>query len=155
MLRKLFLLFALILATPLSAQSSPIVIDASRAPYASMPQLEGIDVNSMIELRIAAMFAATGAYRTLHGPLSLPAGSRFTIRYADGTVEVGVVTSVASTMGTVPVPGTQRNSEGQLISPPSSGGGGGGFIGGGRIIGGGTVTVGDPKPDPKPKSDDK
>lgn len=101
------------------------------------------------------MFAAAGAYRAIHGPSALPAGSRFTIRYADGTVEVGAVSSVASTVGTVPVPGTQRNSEGQLLSPPPSGGGAGGFIGGGRIIGGGTVTVGDPKPTPKPKDDDK
>lgn len=85
-------------------------IDVSDAPYNAVPAAQGIDNDDEEALQDAAGYALAGAYRTIHGPESLPSGSQFEVKWANGQKERFIVQQFACTACTTPVPGTQDNS---------------------------------------------
>lgn len=104
-----------------------ITINAADAAYRNLPNVRGTNIHTDAEIRIAAGWELTGAYRLKNGLNRLPQGSQFKVIWQDKSSEIYMISSRYLSMGTVPVPNTQQ-------SAPSSSGGGGG-IGGG--IGGG------------------
>lgn len=158
-MRNLFklLYLALALVTSSTAFAQVVSINARNEPYSSFPAIRNVTSSTTpVDLRIAALTAAAGAYRA-QAPFDerLPAGSRFRMIYSDGSSEIGEVETVSSSLGSVPVPGTQRDASGNLLSGSSGGGvgdgnggpagtGGGGYAGGGGWRGGwACVTAGD------------
>lgn len=99
------------------------IMNASHQPYSNSAPVVNATVHSMTEVRVAALSAAAGVYRSTHGVMSLNPGSTFTLIYVDGSRERGMVTSLSSQVGAAPIPGTQQEA--------GSGGGGGGSGGGG------------------------
>jgi hypothetical protein len=131
--RTLVLLLSLGLSGMAMAQS--VTINAGNAPYSSLPILNGTGIGSNVEVREAALSQAAGMYRSQFGIMAmskLKVGERFRMKYQDGTSETAVVVTQTSSFGSVPVPGTQRDADGNLVS----GTGGGGSNGGGGSSGG-------------------
>lgn len=151
MRNKLVLLVVLFLFSSL-AHAEP-QINAGNAPYSSLANVNGTTVHSDFEIRIAAGFQIAGTYRTMNGLGTLGNGATFTVTYANGSKETFIIANKYSTVGTAPVPGTQKDANGNTIG--GGGGGGGGYywayVGGlwslfgpGGCIGNcGTVTVGE------------
>ena len=133
------LMFLALVAFSHSGMAQSVTINAGDAPYNLLPAVRNITVRSDVELRIAALSAAAGAYRHQFGLMALsklPAGSQFKMIYEDGSSERAVVDSQTSSLGTVPVPGTQRDADGNLIASNGGGSGSnGGSNGGIGIIG--------------------
>lgn len=118
MIRKvLSYIFLLCVVVPISAHAGPISIDAGTSPYSGVPAAQGINVNDMTELRMAAGLALIGMYRTINGVFSVPVNSTVDIKYSDGSKEKFKVVCLAGTVCAQPVPGTQQQ--------PGSGGSGG------------------------------
>lgn len=129
-----------LLLLSLSSQAdAQVVMRASNLPYSQFPAVVNASVRSMLEVRVAALSAAAGAYRAMPGqnPLTaLPVGRKFKLVYTDGSSEEALVVSLSSNVGAEPVPGTQQDA------PATGGGGGGSGSGGGGLgYGGGLVLV--------------
>lgn len=71
-----------------------------------------------MEIRTAGLFGLTGAYRTMHGSLSLPPNSTVNVTWHDGGKEEAKVLCLAGTACVQPVPGTQQNPGGGGGSEP-------------------------------------
>lgn len=127
---RIFMAFSLIWCSTAFAQS--ITINAGQTPYSSVPAAIGVNVNSMVEIRSAALLALVGAYRTINGTFSIPIPSQIQIVYSDGSKELAAVTCLSGTPCVQPVPGTQLQA-----STSGGGGSGGGDPGGGGSYGGG------------------
>jgi uncharacterized membrane protein YgcG len=131
MFRKIVLLFVLCLCSATTWATCPVgttvaSIKASDQPYSSLPAVQGVTINSEVEIRNAALTAIAGAYRISHGLKTLPVGAQFQVTYTDGSSECGMVDSTTSSLGAVPEAGTQQ----------AAGSGGGGAAGGGNTGGG-------------------
>jgi hypothetical protein len=87
-------------------------IDASDPAYSDAPALQGVGINSASEVRTAADTQAAGRYRAAHGIFSLKRGQTFVIKYLDNTSETAVVMMPSSSLGSVPIPGSQISSDG-------------------------------------------
>lgn len=142
-------ILALLLAS-LTAIAATITIRAGDAPYNQVPVAQGITVLHESELRVAALFGLSGAYRILHGPASLPRGTTFKVYYSDMSSEDATVACVGGTVCVIPVNGTQRRDDGTPIRGGGNGNGGsnGGSGGGTPPPGGGVVIVGPPTHEP-------
>jgi hypothetical protein len=81
---------------------------------------------------MGALSTATGAYRVANGPSSMPRGTIVTVTYRDGTSEKYIVVSTTGSVQAIPIAGTQKDKDGNLIetcdgtcsNPPSTPGGG-------------------------------
>ncbi|WP_414428945.1 hypothetical protein, partial [Xanthomonas campestris] len=113
-------LFALVLVS-LTAAAATITIRAGDAPYNQVAVAKDITVLSEYELRVAAAFGLTGAYRVIHGPMSAPRGTNVEIIYSNGSSETAAVACVGGTVCVVPIAYTQKHPDG---TPVNSGGGG-------------------------------
>ena len=126
--RTLALLLSLGLSNLAMAQTTIPTIDATSAPYNSIDSLRGVGIASNSMVRAAALSSAAGAYRARYGIYALTKlkiGERFKMKYQDGTSETALVESQTSSLGAVPVPGTQRDANGALVGGYSGGGSGG------------------------------
>lgn len=94
--RKIYLLLATIFAAGV-AIAATVSIDARFAPYNVVPAAEGIEVDSSADLRVAGLNALAGAYRTLHGALSLPPGSIVKVTWFNGSKEDANVRATTTT----------------------------------------------------------
>lgn len=101
--------FLLLLMAAGIAVASGVSIDGRAAPYSGLSNVSGTNINTMTEIRIAGLTQAAAVYRQQHGLSSLPAGSTFRMTWPNGSSETGSVTSPYSSMGSVPVPGTQSD----------------------------------------------
>lgn len=120
--------------TASAAIAATLSINAGAYPYNTVPAASGIGVSSEGELRVAALTALTGAYRTAHGVASVSVGDIVDVTYGDGSKEKGTVVCSVGSVCTQPVPGTQISAPGG-----SGGGGGGGSEGSGGNGGTGTA----------------
>lgn len=117
-----------------------LTIDVSLPLYRNLPAVQNVGVNSAEEVRTAAATQVAATFRLHAGLDSLPDGSTFKIKYLDGTEETILVTNIMSSMGAVPIPGTQNQSSssgGGGSGSGGEGGGGGGGSGGSGSTGGG------------------
>lgn len=89
------------------AIASGIVINGAAAPYNQLSNVQGTTVDSDWEVRTAGLSQAAATYRLTNGLGELPVGSRFQMRWGNSSHEVGDITSTSSSVGAVPVPGTQ------------------------------------------------
>ena len=92
-----------------------VSINASEPPYNQLPLLQGTSVRDGFETRLAIGFAVAGAYRAANGFSTLANGSTFTLTYQDGSKEEFLVANRTSNVGTPPIPGTQKDANGNTI----------------------------------------
>ena len=131
MLLRLILLLLLFAPTHALAVSV-ITINASSAPYSTVPTASGVGVRDELAVRQAAMVALVGMYRTTHPNDTVETGQIFEFKWADGSKERGKFITPFSHVGVVPIEGTQ--------SMPSSGGIGYTTYPNGNYYGGPNVT---------------
>ncbi|UKE66800.1 hypothetical protein [Xanthomonas graminis] len=124
------------MALSFAAIARTISINAGTAPYNKVAAAQGISADDMGELRIAALTALVGMYRTVNGTGSVGIGDQVSVTYSDGSKEKGSVVCNVGTVCVTPIPGTQQGGGG--------GGGGGANLPGGCIGNCGIVTVGPP-----------
>lgn len=98
----------LLLCVAGAAVAAGVSIDGRAAPYRNLSNVRGTSINTMTEIRIAGLSQAAANYRLLHGPSSLPAGSSFRMTWPNGSSEGAAVNSAFSSMGSVPIPGSQQ-----------------------------------------------
>lgn len=118
---KISFVLILLLFASSSAYSQSISINAGQSPYNQVPAAQGINTNSMSELRMAAGLGLVGMYRTTHGPMSVPVNSVVEVTYQNGSKEKLKVVCLTGSTCVQPIPGTQQ-------PPPSGGSGGSGGI---------------------------
>jgi hypothetical protein len=123
--RTVFLILALL---AFAAIAKTININAAAYPYNTVPAAQGISVGDDSVLRLAALTALTGMYRSIMGVSSVSVGDVISVTYDDGSKEKGDVVCMAGSVCVVPIPGTQQ---GAGDGGGSAGGGGGGSEGGG------------------------
>ncbi len=126
---RIFAMILLLGLSGLAGAQTAVTINASNAPYNSVNALRGVGIGSEFEIRNAALTAAAGAYRAQFGTSAmtkLKVNEQFKVKYQDGTSETAKVVSQTSSLGSVPVPGTQRDANGNLISGTGGTGGSGG-----------------------------
>ncbi|WP_131707701.1 hypothetical protein [Xanthomonas citri] len=100
------LFFLTLIIVSLTAVAATITIRAGDAPYNQVAVASGITVLHESELRVAALFGLTGAYRLLHGPASAPRGTNINVIYSDGSSEIATVACIGGTVCVIPVGGT-------------------------------------------------
>lgn len=128
-LKKMVVLLLFVLISSFTSQSFAATglncggptIKANDSPYSSVPAIQGVTIDDIVEVRVGALTAAAGAYRTVNGFGSLPTGSMFKMVYSDLSKECGEIISPISSVGAGPVVDSQRG-------PPGGGSGGGGEL---------------------------
>lgn len=118
-------LLGLVFVTFLSIASSLVIIDARKAPYRDLTNVRDTSVLSEIEIRIAGLTQIAAKYRLLNGLGTLSTGSFFKVIWPDGSSEHAEVTNPFSSMGSIPVPGSQvlpGGSGGGIVEMPGVGG---------------------------------
>jgi hypothetical protein len=108
-LSLLLISFAVVAAT--------VTINTADTAYRNLNNVVGTNIHTEPEIRMAAGFTLSGAYRNIHGFGTLGDGSQFKVVWQDGSSETYVVNNRFMSDGTMPVPGTQQ--------PGGTGGGGG------------------------------
>ncbi|HVJ38208.1 MAG TPA: hypothetical protein VM687_10470 [Stenotrophomonas sp.] len=131
--RTVFLFLALL---AFAAIAKTININAGAYPYNTVPAAQGISVSDDSTLRMAALTALTGMYRTISGVASVSIGDVIAVTYDDGSKEQGNVVCMAGSVCVMPVPGTQQGAN-DGGGTAGGGGGGEGSGGGGSGNGGG------------------
>ncbi|MGH8108771.1 MAG: hypothetical protein ACREO1_08680 [Arenimonas sp.] len=120
-----------------SASAQSISINVSNSQYDGIPALEGISVYSDFQDRTAAVSAVASRYRSITGGLAsnLKPGVVFKIIYKNGTSENAIAASPLSVFQAAPVPGSQKDANGNPIGGSGGSSGGGDSGGGGYNIG--------------------
>ncbi len=144
---KFLVLVCLVIPVHVFAAAT-ITINVSQAPYNNVGSAQNVGVISTVEERTTAMTALVGAYRTVNnlGTFGVPEGTVFEFQWQDGSKEKGKVVNPTSTMGVVPIPGTQSKPPngglGYTNGPNGNSYGGSNVIGFTPIYGTQTVCVG-------------
>lgn len=99
--------------------------------YSSLSNVVGTNNGSEDVIQSAGATQVAATYRLVAGLSKLPAGSTFTIVWQDGSSEKVVIENVMSSLGAVPIPGTQEAAGSSDGGGGGSGGGGSGGSGGG------------------------
>jgi hypothetical protein len=134
----MILLFVLLF--PFSAIAQTVItINVSNAPYSSVSAAQGVGVRDEFAVRVAAMSALAGKYKTLQGVFyTLKKGQIFEFKWQDGSKERGVVKEPAMSDGVWPVDNTQSRPPGGGIGYTTDPNGN--FYGGGNVTGFRTIT---------------
>lgn len=129
-----FALSTLLLFASFSAMAASFTIDTNSSSYSTFGGGQGVGVISEVAERQAAMYALVGRHNTVISPTNrIKNGDVVTFKWQDGSSEKASVVNVLSTVGIVPIAGTQSQ-------PPSGGVGyttdaNGNSLGGSSVIG--------------------
>ncbi|WP_225851631.1 hypothetical protein, partial [Xanthomonas sontii] len=116
------LMMLCLLAISFAAIAKTVSIDAASGVFQNVAAAQGVGSGDMAELRIAALTALTGMYRSTYGLASISVGDVVAVTYQDGSKEKGQVVCLSGSVCVVPLPGTQTGPG----SGAGTGGGGGG-----------------------------
>ena len=115
------------------AVAAGISINTSSLPWSKVSNVAGTDNGTDEAIQSAALSQITQIYAAMY-PGTMKAGTIYTIIWQDGTSESVLVSVVDSTAGSDPIPGTQKdkdgNPQGGSVGGGGSGAGGGGGSGG-------------------------
>ena len=108
--RRIKLLFWMLLLTAYSVVAAGVVIDVFGQDYSGMSAVTATSVHSPLAKRTAGATQVAAAYRADRGaPFStLPTGRSVKVIWPDGSSEYVTVVSVSSSDGVRPIPGTQQ-----------------------------------------------
>jgi hypothetical protein len=103
------------------AIAGTVVINASDPAYSNLSNVADTNVGTDWEIRNAGLTQIAATYRGINGLGTLDNNEEFKVIWKDGSSEKAKVVNKFSTLGTVPVPGSQESGNGTSI------GGGGGW----------------------------
>ena len=117
--RRIKLLFWMLLLTAYSVVAAGVVIDVFGQDYSGMSAVTATSVHSPLAKRTAGATQVAAAYRADSGaPFStLPTGSSFKVIWPDGSSEYVVIVDPASSTGVESIPGSERTADGELLLP--------------------------------------
>ena len=118
-------LWALLLVA-FTAVATTIIINASDPAYRNLSNVADTNVGTDWEIRNAGLTQIAATYRGLNGLGTLDNNEEFKVIWKDGSSEKAKVVNKFSTLGAVPVPGSQEGGNDTGI-----GGGDGGWDDGG------------------------
>lgn len=129
------IIFALLMLVSWNAFASGVIsLDANKAPYSSLPAAQGTSIQNDPMARAASMTAMVGAYAASKGKLPTAFKDQvFEFTWTDGSKERGIVVSPLSSVGVVPIEGTQSKPPGGGVGYTNDGGGH--YYGGADAIG--------------------
>ncbi|MFA4496757.1 hypothetical protein P2A63_20565, partial [Xanthomonas perforans] len=96
-----------LIAISFVAVAKTISINAGSGVFLGVPAAQGVGVGDIAEVRIAALTALTGMYRTTYGLGSVAIGDVIAVTYQNGSKEQGQVMCFAGSVCVTPLPGTQ------------------------------------------------
>lgn len=110
---KFLALSALLLFVSFSAMAANFTIDTNSSSYSTFGNAQGVGVISEVAERQAAMYALVGRHNTVISPNNqIKNGDIVTFKWQDGSSEKANVVNLLSTVGIVPVAGTQSQPSG-------------------------------------------
>lgn len=110
---KTFAVSILLLLASFSAMAANFTIDTNSSSYSTFGNAQGVGVISEVAERQAAMYALVGRHNFVISPNNqIKNGDIVTFKWQDGSSEKANVVNIVSTVGIVPIAGTQSQPSG-------------------------------------------